>query len=214
MKKLFWIIGLIIIAGIGYWLFFGPVSDDMADEQVVAASSEIKGENADIPVKSVDNTDEEAKGDGEEDVSAASVEGEQEELSEEEKKERAEEKLVDDFDAETDRWMDAEKTNPPTMQDIDAFHAKFKALPKSRKDECLHRALNLIPDENVMLLVGVLMDKSEDKELVELIYNDVLNRDESVKKPILQTIFKDKSHPCWADTAWILDVTGELPKKN
>ena len=43
--------------------------------------------------------------------------------------------------------------------------------------------------------------------------NDILNRDEDVKKPILQEIFKDKSHPCWADTAWILDVTGELPKK-
>ena len=27
-------------------------------------------------------------------------------------------------------------------------------------------------------------------------------------------IFKDKSHPCWADTAWILDVTGELQKDN
>lgn len=35
---------------------------------------------------------------------------------------------------------------------------------------------------------------------------------EVAKKPILQQIFKDKTHPCWADTAWILDVTGELPK--
>ena len=30
---------------------------------------------------------------------------------------------------------------------------------------------------------------------------------------ILSLIFKDKDHPCWADTAWILDVTGELPQK-
>ena len=44
-------------------------------------------------------------------------------------------------------------------------------------------------------------------------FNDVLNRDEEVKKLILPKIFKDKTHPCWADTAWILDVTGELPKK-
>ena len=35
---------------------------------------------------------------------------------------------------------------------------------------------------------------------------------EVAKKPILQQIFKDKTHHCWADTAWILDVTGELPK--
>ena len=44
---------------------------------------------------------------------------------------------------------------------------------------------------------------------MEIAFNDILNRDEDVKKPILQQIIKDKTHPCWADTAWILDVTGE-----
>lgn len=124
-----------------------------------------------------------------------------------------EEKLVDAFDAETDKWMETEGAQPPTMKDVDDFVAKFRKIPKDRKEECLHRALNLIPDENVMLLAGILMDKGEDKDLIELVYNDVLNRDENVKKPILQQIFKDKTHPCWADTAWILDVTGEMPKK-
>jgi len=132
-------------------------------------------------------------------------------MTEEEKREAEEVRLVDEFDAETDKWMDAENTTPPTMKEIDAFHEKFRSLPEARKDECLHRALNLLPDENIMLLVGILMDKSENKEYIELIYNDVLNRDESVKKPILHQIFKDKSHPCWADTAWIFDVTDEKP---
>ena len=63
-----------------------------------------------------------------------------------------------------------------------------------------------------MLLAGVLMDKTMDREVVETVFNDVLNRDEAVKRPILQQIFKDKTHPCWADVAWILDVTGELPQ--
>ena len=35
---------------------------------------------------------------------------------------------------------------------------------------------------------------------------------EGAEKPTRQQIFKDKTHHCWADTAWILDVTGELPK--
>ena len=100
-----------------------------------------------------------------------------------------------------------------TMKEVDAFIAQFKKVPKARKEECLQRALNLVPDENVMLLAGILMDKSQDRDLIELVYNDVLNRDEDVKKPILQQIFADKEHPCWADTAWILDVTGELPQK-
>ena len=124
-----------------------------------------------------------------------------------------EDRLVEAFDAATDKWMDAEKTKPPTMQDVYDFLDAFKKVPPARREECLHRALNLVPDENIMLLVGILMDKTMDKELVELVYNDVLNRSEIVKKPILNQIFTDKEHPCWADTAWILDVTGEVPKK-
>lgn len=134
------------------------------------------------------------------------------EMSEEEKAAAEEERLVDAFDNLTDKWMEPAKDGV-TMKDIDAFVRQFKSVPANRKDECLHRALNLVPDENVMLLAGILLDKSLDKEMIELVYNDVLNRDEEVKKPILQEIFKDKEHPCWADTAWILDVTGELPGK-
>ena len=131
--------------------------------------------------------------------------------TEEEKREAEEEKLVNDFDDLTDKWQEPSEKGV-TMADIDNFAQSFRKIPKARQDECIHRALNLIPDENVMLLAGVLMDKSMDREIVETVYNDILNRDEDVKKPILQQIFKDKSHPCWADTAWILDVTGELPK--
>lgn len=129
--------------------------------------------------------------------------------SEEERRDEEMEKLVNAFDAEIDRWMNQESKHPPTMKEVDGFVAMFNRLPKERKEECLHRALNLVPDENVMLLAGILMDKTQDKEFVELVYNDLLNRDEEVKKPILQQIIKDKTHPCWADTAWILDVTGD-----
>jgi len=122
----------------------------------------------------------------------------------------AEEAKVDAFDGLTDKWMEPSKAGV-TMKDVDAFVSSFRQVPKNRQDECIHRALNLIPDENVMLLAGVLMDKTMDKEVVETVFNDILNRDEDVKKPILQQVFKDKSHPCWADTAWILDVTGEAP---
>ena len=145
------------------------------------------------------------------DDSEAVVQTEQEELA------AATELLVEEFDSLVDAWSGSsdgkEKAKSVTMADVDKFAASFRKIPKARQDECIHRALNLIPDENVMLLAGVLMDKTMDKEIVETVYNDILNRDEDVKKPILQQIFKDKTHPCWADTAWILDVTGELPKK-
>ena len=132
--------------------------------------------------------------------------------TEEERREEEDEKKVEAFDSLTDKWMEKEG-GEVTMKDMDAFVAAFKAVPDARKGECLHRALNLVSDDNVLLLAGILFDKSIDKEYLELVFNDVLNRDEEVKKLILPKIFKDKDHPCWADTAWILDVTGELPQK-
>ena len=132
------------------------------------------------------------------------------EMTEEEKKEAEEEKRVEEFDKTVDKWMEPQGKSV-TMAEVDKFRDMFRRVPKARKEECVHRALNLIPDENVMLLAGILFDKEQDKEIIELVYNDVLNRDEDVKKPILQQIFKDRDHPNWADTAWILDVTGELP---
>jgi len=133
------------------------------------------------------------------------------EMTEEDKKEAEEEKKVEEFDAIVDKWMESSKDKVVTMADVDAFRELFRKVPKARKEECVHRALNLIPDDNVMLLAGILFDKEQDKEILDLVYNDILNRDEDVKKPILKEVFKDREHPNWADTAWILDVTGELP---
>ena len=147
---------------------------------------------------------------GEDDDSSDDSAADSTPMTEEEKKEAEEDKCVEDFDALTDKWMELTDKGV-TMADVDSFAAMFRKVPSARKEECLQRALNLVPDENVMLLAGILMDKTQPKELIELVYNDVLNREEEVKKPILQQIFQDKTHPCWADTAWILDSTGETP---
>ena len=116
-----------------------------------------------------------------------------------------EERLVEAFDALTDRWEE-ETGKTVSMDDIAAFAKAFKALPEDRRDECIQRALNLLPDENVMLLVGVLMDRSVDEDIVVDVFNDILNRDDDVKEPILREILKDRSHPCWEDADWILDA--------
>ena len=181
----------------------GPVADERSTV-TGGTASEASGTTVAKPESEQNAEPESASDSGDEDPAP--------EMSEEEKAAAEEERLVDAFDNLTDKWMEPAKDGV-TMQDIDTFVRRFKSVPADRKDECLHRALNLVPDENVMLLAGILLDKSLDKEMIELVYNDVLNRDEEVKKPILQEIFKDKEHPCWAGTAWILDVTGELPVK-
>ena len=123
-----------------------------------------------------------------------------------------EEQLVEAFDSMTDAWREPGESDVP-MTEVEKFRQQFNKIPDNRKDECLHRALNLLPDENVMLLMGILLDKEQPAEYLELVFNDILNRGEDVKTPLLQLIYKDKEHPCWASTAWILDVTGETPGK-
>ena len=132
--------------------------------------------------------------------------------TEEEVKADEEEALVDAFDDLTDKWQEPSESDVP-MAEVEKFRQQFRKVPHERQTECLQRALNLLPDENVMLLAGILLDKELPAEYLELVYNDVLNRDESVKKPLLMEIYKDKEHPCWSTTAWILDATGETPGK-
>lgn len=129
-------------------------------------------------------------------------------LTEEENAQIEEDERVDEFDSLTDDWCEPAK-GEISLKDIDGFVAAFRRVPAARREDCIQRALNLIPDENIMLLAGVLMDKTLPREIIETVYGDILNRDESVKKPILLQILKDRSHPCYSDTAWILEVTGE-----
>jgi len=130
--------------------------------------------------------------------------------SDEERRVAEEEARVAAFDALIDQWMEPAPKGV-TMDDVNRFVGAFDALPANRKEECLQRALNLISDENVMLLVGILMDKRQNKELVVMVFNDILNRDETVKQPILRQVYQDKTHPCWEDVSWIFSVTGETP---
>ena len=137
-----------------------------------------------------------------------------EEPTEEEKAEAEADKVVEEFDALTDKWRETSSGNPPTLAEVDAFVELFRKVPADRKDECIHRALNLIPDENVMLLAGVLMDKGQDPETIDTVFSDILNREEAVKLPVLREVIKDTKHPCWKDAAWILDVTKQLPDES
>ena len=223
MKSILKIGGIVLTVALGVGLMIWGLRTPERESLSEAAPDVAQGLVADERSTVTGGTSSEASGttvakpepeqNAEPESASASGDAEPEpEMTEEEKAAAEEERLVEAFDNLTDKWMEPAKDGV-TMQDIDTFVRQFKSVPADRKDECLHRALNLVPDENVMLLAGILLDKSLDKEMIELVYNDILNRDEEVKKPILQEIFKDKEHPCWADTAWILDVTGELPVK-
>ncbi len=201
------------LAAACFWAFFhfGGADEVDVQEDGPAVGEHAKARTASArkarPRQADEEEMEEEESESEEEESSSE---ESAPLTEEEKLANEEEALVDAFDALTDKWMEiGDKT--VSMDDVKNFTEHFRRVPKSRKEECLQRALNLLPDDNIMLLVGILMDKSFGSEILETVYNDILNRDEDVKQPILKEIFKDKEHPCWADTAWILDVTDSLP---
>ena len=198
-----------------YWFFAvrdGRVKASAGEDEVGGAivDSDDGGETGDAEDGGVDVAEDEGDPEGEGDEEAVD-ERTPEEIAEERASEE-EERLVDEFDALTDEFrepVDSEKGI--TMEQIRKFHEKFGRIPDGRKEECLQRALNLVPDDNVMLLAGILMDKTQPQEYLELVFNDILNREETAKQAILEQVYADKEHPCWADAAWILDATGATP---
>lgn len=210
MKKIFcfvFALAAVLIAGV-VWLRNGGETD--AGRSQAELDGSVPEVGADPSV-----ADEFASGGGRDEAVDSDESGplgeEETPLTEEEKREAEEEKKVEVFDGLTDKWMEP-AAKGVSMADVDAFVRSFRAVPKARQDECVHRALNLVPDENVMLLAGILLDRSVGEDVAATIFADILNRDEDVKKVILLQVYKDKSHPCWADAAWILDVTGEQNK--
>jgi hypothetical protein len=197
------------------WLGHGPDGDETAAPGhggvEVAAGAKVGAAKAEQESRQVDMGIASEKGEGgvSSDSAVAEPSAPADGQSASDAADERDEKLVDAFDGLTDKWRAPSKA--VTEGDIVRFREQFAKVPKSRREECLQRALNLVPDENAMLLVGILLDKEQPRETLEQVFNDVLNRDETVKMPILRELFKDREHPCWADVAWILDATGEIP---
>ena len=120
--------------------------------------------------------------------------------------EREERKNVESFYAAIEKWREP-RAAEPTPQEMSEFCAAFDKIPEERKIDEIHHAINLIPDENLLLLAAILFDKSQNRDVIDAIYSDILNRDESVKMPVVEKIYQDREHPCWAEAAWLLDVT-------
>lgn len=197
IKRGFWlaVFAAVIVVGAGIWWVGGRQSapEESSSSEVQVSNSHPQAATGGEESKTVEASDAEA--------SAAEEKSDEPETDPEEAK-------VDAFDSLVDKWMESAQREI-TLEETDEFVRMLHQVPQDRREECLQRALNLVPDENIMLLAGVLLDKSLGKDLVELVFNDILNRSETVKLPILRQVLKDKTHPCYADAAWIVDVTGQ-----
>ena len=85
----------------------------------------------------------------------------------------------------------------------------FDSLNEEQRNDEIGHTMNLIPDESIGLLYGILFDPAEGAEITDTIFCDILNRDEDIKMPVMRQLLKMKDHPCYEDARHILSVAGD-----
>ena len=106
-----------------------------------------------------------------------------------------------------------EQKNVPVEEQAKRVKEAFDKLDKEDQMDGIHRSLNLFPEEQFPSLYAILYDKTENPEVLDAIFSDALNRPEELKNPLMKELVKDKEHPCFFESARILDVIGELDAK-
>lgn len=121
------------------------------------------------------------------------------------------EKAVERWESLVDQII--EQKDVPAADQAPRVKEAFDKLDKADQMDGIHRSLNLFPDEQFPALYAILYDKTEDPEVLDAIFSDALNRPEELKNPLMKDLVKDKEHPCFFESARILDVIGELDMK-
>lgn len=98
------------------------------------------------------------------------------------------------------------KDTPVTVEEQVEMRELFSALAPDAKLENINHAVNLLPDETVSVLNGILLDAAQPAEVLGAIFHDMLNRDEAIKNPMMEEIVKNKKHPLYVESARILDI--------
>lgn len=100
-----------------------------------------------------------------------------------------------------------------TPEDQVAVVDVFNKLDSTQQLEQIRQAMNMLPDKTVQVVYGILFDNTQPEEVVDVIFSDLLNRNEAIKNPVMEQIIKDKKHPMYFESARILDVIGLLSKE-
>jgi hypothetical protein len=106
--------------------------------------------------------------------------------------------LVENFAATSDRSV--------TKEDRAKVNEALKRLPRERRRASAQSLLNLVSDGNFGVMRDVLFDPAQPTEVVDAVFNDLLNRPEEVKTPLLKEIAQDAAHANCAEARRILDV--------
>lgn len=115
------------------------------------------------------------------------------------------EKKLEEWDSLVDRVAVMEAV---TLETGTELKSRLNGLDADDRLPAVSDALNLVPDSNFAVFVPLLFDKGQPEEILEAIFNDMLNREEHIKVPLMKELRKDKTHPMFFESARILDATG------
>ena len=230
-------LAVIMVAG-GIWWFSGKSTPEPVNEQEMALTDIITKrpkvtEKKDSPFKRLlsASTDSGAKGtsgaggrNDADDADDADDDSDEEDTPEEKAVKHWEQTIAvfyeETEDADDGNGDDKGGTSTPTpnappkeprvtLDDQLRIRDAFREMTEENRLEEVQHAMNLLPDESVAVMYGVLFDKTQPEDIMDVIFSDILNRDELIKHPMLDIIRKDKDHPMYAEAARIWDVISD-----
>ena len=96
---------------------------------------------------------------------------------------------------------DADDTNK-----VRQLFAIFPELPEDGQTEVAEHLANLTPNENYQHMVQLLENTNLSMPVLDVVFNDLLNRPDAIKLPLLLDIARDPNHPEATDAKDMLEL--------
>lgn len=97
-----------------------------------------------------------------------------------------------------------EEGRRPSASDVRKFKAAFDAFSAEQKRDNINEALNLFTDESIDCLTAILYDSAEPLEILNDVFNDIMNRPDEIRSKVFQHIVSDPKHPLLEEVRDIL----------
>ncbi|MGA0111274.1 MAG: hypothetical protein ACO3PN_04130, partial [Chthoniobacterales bacterium] len=110
-----------------------------------------------------------------------------------------------------DELLPVDTDNATTVR---ALVGAMGGLPPEAQEEFVAHAANLCEDDQFNLLAGIYLDQSTPFEVVEIIFNDALNRPDEISLPLLASTLRNPAHPMAGEAKEILEMYLDLEPGN
>jgi hypothetical protein len=111
--------------------------------------------------------------------------------------------FMTNWEEKLDAILTSDKPDPDKAKDMILM---FPQLSPEAQEEIAHHISNLTPDENYAPLASFLTNSALPEAVLDVFTEDVLNRPNSIKLPLLLDIARDQNHPKAGEAKDILEL--------